>query len=198
MARLIIAGIIGGLAMFLWSFVSHTVLPLGEVGIKMMPNESAVLSTMKQNINEPGFYFYPGMDKSKGDVSEAEQNAWAEKYKAGPRGILIYHPTGEDPMSVGQLLRELVSNIIAALFAAVVISWLAVSFGRRIVAALLIGLVGWLSIDVSLWNWYGFPTGYMLAQGIDQAVGWLLAGLPPCGGKHAARGAVLLSVFRSA
>lgn len=177
MARLIIAGIIGGLAMFLWSFVSHTVLPLGEVGIKMMPNESAVLSTMKQNINEPGFYFYPGMDKSKGDVSEAEQNAWAEKYKAGPRGILIYHPTGEDPMSVGQLLRELVSNIIAALFAAVVISWLAVSFGRRIVAALLIGLVGWLSIDVSLWNWYGFPTSYMLAQGIDQAVGWLLAGI---------------------
>lgn len=177
MARLIIAGIIGGLAMFLWSFVSHTVLPLGEVGIKMMPNESAVLSTMKQNINEPGFYFYPGMDKSKGDVSEAEQNAWAEKYKAGPRGILIYHPTGEDPMSVGQLLRELVSNILAALFAAVVISWLAVSFGRRIVAALLIGLVGWLSIDVSLWNWYGFPTGYMLAQGIDQAVGWLLAGI---------------------
>ena len=80
-------------------------------------------------------------------------------------------------MAVRQLLRELVSNIIAALFAALVISWLSVSFGRRVIAAVLIGLVGWLSIDVSLWNWYGFPTSYMLAQGVDQAVGWLLAGI---------------------
>lgn len=36
---IILAGIAGGIAMFIWSFRSHTVLPLGEVGVRMLPNE---------------------------------------------------------------------------------------------------------------------------------------------------------------
>jgi len=32
-------------------------------------------------------------------------------------------------------------------------------------------------IDVSQWNWYSFPTMYMLAQLVDHTVGWFLAGL---------------------
>ena len=110
--RIILAGIAGGIAMFLWSFVSHTVLPLGEVGVKMLPNEPAVMSAMKANISEPGFYFYPGMDMAH-DVSAEEQAAWAERYKAGPRGILIYHPTGAEPMGPGMLLTVLLSGALA-------------------------------------------------------------------------------------
>ena len=174
--RIILAGIAGGIAMFLWSFVSHTVLPLGEVGVKMLPNEPAVMSAMKANISEPGFYFYPGMDMAH-DVSSEEQAAWAERYKAGPRGILIYPPTGAEPMGPGMLLTELASNILACIAAALAISWLVCNFWGRVAAAGLIGLAAWLSIDVSLWNWYGFPTSYMLAQGVDQVVGWLAAGL---------------------
>ena len=34
-----LAGIAGGSAMFSRSFCSHTVLPLGEVGVGMLPNE---------------------------------------------------------------------------------------------------------------------------------------------------------------
>lgn len=37
--RLILAGIAGGIVMFIWSFCSQTVLPLGEVGVRMLPNE---------------------------------------------------------------------------------------------------------------------------------------------------------------
>jgi len=37
--RIILAGIASGIAMFIWSFCSHTVLPLGEVGVRMLPNE---------------------------------------------------------------------------------------------------------------------------------------------------------------
>ncbi len=32
--RIILAGNAGGIAMFIWSFCSHTVLPLGEVGVR--------------------------------------------------------------------------------------------------------------------------------------------------------------------
>ena len=37
--RIILAGIAGGIAMFIWSFCSHTVLPLGEVRVRMLPKQ---------------------------------------------------------------------------------------------------------------------------------------------------------------
>jgi hypothetical protein len=46
-----------------------------------------------------------------------------------------------------------------------------------VITAGLIGLAGWLSILVSLWNWYGFPANYTIAQGVEQVIGWLLAGV---------------------
>lgn len=36
---IILADIACGIAMFIWSFCSHTVLPLGEVVVRMLPNE---------------------------------------------------------------------------------------------------------------------------------------------------------------
>ena len=38
--NIILARIARGIAIFIWSFCSHTVLPLGEVGVKMLPNEA--------------------------------------------------------------------------------------------------------------------------------------------------------------
>jgi len=174
--RLIIAGIVGGLVMFFWGAFSHAVLPLGEAGIKVLPNEAAVISAMKTNITEPGFYFFPGMDMSKSATAE-EQKAWEEKYQAGPTGILIYHPTGEQPMSARQLLTELASNIAAALVVAFLLSLIVPSFPKRVLAATLIGLTAWLSIMISYWNWYRFPTEIVLVEGFDQIFSWFLAGL---------------------
>lgn len=174
--RVIIAGIVGGLILFFWGAFSHMVLPLGEVGIKSMPNEAPVMAAMKSNIPEPGLYFYPGIEGGHSS-NEAEQAAWTEKYKAGPNGILVYHPTGGDPMPPSMLITELVSNILASLVAAFVLSMTTWSFFGRVLGSALFGLVAWLSVDASYWNWYGFPTNYFLAQGVDQFVGWLFAGV---------------------
>jgi hypothetical protein len=173
--RLIIAGIVGGVVMFMWGAVSHVILPFERAGIKTIPNEEAVVSAMKTNITEPGFYFIPGMNMN--NQTAEEEKAWTEKYKTGPTGILIYHPTGQDPMSAKQLLIELGSNICAVLIGAFLISWIAPSFSKQVVAATLIGLTAWLSINISYWNWYRFPTSFVLLEGIDQIVSWFLAGL---------------------
>lgn len=174
--RVILAGIVGGFLLFFWGAFSHMVLPIGEIGVKSMPNEAPVMAAMKSNIPEPGLYFYPGLEGGH-SANEAEQAAWTEKYKAGPNGILIYHPTGGDPMPPSMLLTELLSNILACIAAAFVISMTAWTFLGRILAAGIFGLVAWLSVDASYWNWYGFPTDYFFAQAGDQVIGWLLAGV---------------------
>ena len=174
--RIIIAGIIGGIVMFMWGAVSHMVLPVGEMGLKAIPNETAVVADLRANITEPGMYFIPGMDMSRAQTPE-EEAAWTEKYTAGPNALLIYHPTGETPMSPRQFAAELGTDILASIFVALFFTWMTPSFSKRVVLATLIGLVAWLSIDVSYWNWFRFPGSFIAGELVDQVVGWFAAGL---------------------
>ena len=47
--RIIVAGLLGGVAMFIWSTIAHTVLPLGEVGVREMSNEQPVVDALRTN-----------------------------------------------------------------------------------------------------------------------------------------------------
>lgn len=116
------------------------------------------------------------MDSNKTLTTE-EQNAWAEKYKAGATGVLIYNPTGANPFSMNRFLIEFVSDTAAVLVVAFVLSLIAPSFSKRVLAATLIGLTAWMSVLISYWNWYGFPTRFILSEAVDQIAGWFLIGL---------------------
>jgi hypothetical protein len=59
--KILLAGILGGIVMFIWTSIAHMPLPLGEAGICEIPNEAAVLSEMQSNIGEQtGLYIFPG------------------------------------------------------------------------------------------------------------------------------------------
>lgn len=174
--RLIIAAILGGIVMFMWSAAAHMGLGIFDSSMKQVPNEAAVMDAMKANITEPGFYFIPGMDMSK-TPSDEEMAAFTAKHKGGPTATIIYQSTGSDIMTPRQLGTELASNIAAALVVGLILTFAAVGFGRGVIISTLVGLTGWLSINASYWNWYGFPTSFVTAELIDQVVGWFLSGL---------------------
>ncbi len=56
--RIVLAGVLAGIVVFIWGAVAHMALGLGESAMKAIPNETEVLSTMQKNINAPGFYFF--------------------------------------------------------------------------------------------------------------------------------------------
>jgi hypothetical protein len=174
--RVIIAAILGGLAMFMWSAVTHMGLGLYDSTIRQVPNEAVVTAALKANMTEPGYYFIPGMDMSKTPTDE-EMAAFTARHKEGPTALLIYNPVGSDIMAPRQLGIEYASNVAAAFFAALILAFAGVGFGRGVIIATLIGLTGWLSINASYWNWYQFPTGFVTAELIDQVGGWFLSGL---------------------
>jgi hypothetical protein len=101
---------------------------------------------------------------------------WQEKYEAGPIGILAYRPTGFTPMKT-QLLYQLVTDIIAVLLAACLISKVPGSYGKRVGLVTMLGLICWFSGIVPLWTWYVFPGSNVLATLMGLVVGWLLVGL---------------------
>ncbi len=175
--RILLAGVAGGLVLFVWGAVSHMVLGLGEIGISTIPNEDAVLAALKDNLSAPGFYFFPGEDVSGTDRTEEQMQRWEEKYRSGPIGILVYDPVGEAPLSPARLLNELLLNIAAALLAAVVLSQVtSVGFFRQVGLAGAFALIAALDIHGSYWNWYRFPVQYTLVGSLDLLMGWLAAG----------------------
>ncbi len=68
--KIVMAGVLGGIVLFLWQWVSHMLLPLGDAGIKRMENEEAVIAALQPNIPQPGFYFFPAPDNKPGMSSE--------------------------------------------------------------------------------------------------------------------------------
>ena len=177
MARILLGGVVAGIVYFFWGAVAHMVLPLGMMGMSSLPTdqEDSVRTALKAAIREPGLYFVPGGDMGK--MSEEQQKVWVAKLKEGPSALLVVRPNGGDPMTPGQLLTELASNIVAGLLAAYLLSQVAGGFLARVRFISLLGLFGWLIINVSYWNWYGFPVEFTVAAVIEEVVGWFLAGL---------------------
>ena len=177
MKRVVIAAVVGGLAMFIWGAVSHMLTPLGEAGFQSMPpaNEPAVTGVLGANVPNDGMYMFPGMDERARTTKEGQED-WMRRYAAGPSGLLIYHPHGGPTMNAKLLGTELLTDILAVAIAAWAASH-ARTFARRLALVTAFGLAAWLSIEVSYWNWYGFPTNYALAQLVDQVAGFFFAGL---------------------
>ncbi len=182
MGRTLLAGVIGGIVLFAWGFVSHMVLDWGQAGVKNLPNEETLLPAMKAAVNEPGFYFFPGMDETKPNAMEE----WEPKMQAGPRGVLVINPIPTDAkaMSIPQMGREFGSNVVGALIAAMIVSGMGAGFLKRTLAVTGMGLLCWVSINVSFWNWYWFPDDFTVAQ-LSEIPGWFLAGMfiAPIAGK---------------
>jgi hypothetical protein len=180
MKRILLAALLGGLVAFAWSAIDHMVLPVGSAGIRQLPQEDALLQSMRELVPESGLYFFPGMDM-RGGASKEEQEAWEAKMRTGPDGMLLYHAGGGVGMTPMLFIKEFLSDVIAALIAALVIAQLGPGRLRRALTVMLMGLFSWFAISFSYWNWYGFPGSFILAEGFDQVVSWFLAGLAMAG-----------------
>lgn len=172
--RLLLAAIAGALTMFVWGGLSHMVLFKGA-GFARMPHEDRVLAELRSAIPQDGLYFFPSPDFS-GNASAAERTAWEARFRAGPTGMLVYHPAGESPFAPQKLLVQLLSSLLAGAIATYVLSRMAAPYGQRVLACGLLGAFGCLAVSTIYWNWYGFPTPFYLAQWVDMVVGWTLAG----------------------
>jgi hypothetical protein len=176
MVRLVIASIVGGVIVFGWGAASHMALPLGKAGWASLPDDTRLIGSLKQALPHSGLYMIPTRDFEKQYSAEEEASLMA-KCKQGPFAILAYTAEGIDPMSPRNFVTEFLSSVLAAGVAALALSMVTASYLKRAGVVALFALFGWLSLSVSYWNWYRFPTDYIVAEGITEVVGWLLAGL---------------------
>lgn len=168
--KIVIAALLGALAMFVWISIAHMVIPLAETGVRQISGEEPLLAQMAVLMPEQGLYLFPNMPPSN------DQAAYYKKISTGPSGFLVYFPKRE--FVFGQVLGvEFLTELAQVLLAVWLLSVTGFStFAGRLSFFAVLGLLVAISTNVSYWNWYGFPGSYTLASMFTEWMGFLCAG----------------------
>lgn len=167
--------------MFIWSSIAHMVLPLGEAGIREIPNEQAVVAALQTNLGEGrGLYIFPGPGLGEHPTRQEKKEAMsrmAEKLASSPSGLLVYHPTR--PLNLGRLLGiEFATELLEAILVVFLLAQTRLAtFGARVGFVTVAGILAAIATNVSYWNWYGFSKRYIAAYIFTQVIGFLCVGL---------------------
>ena len=181
--RILLAGVLAGIAMFIWSSIAHMALPLGHAGIRELPNDQAVVAAMQTSIgNKDGLYFFPAPGMGDNPTKQQEEEAmkrYPEKLAANPSGLIVYHPAGSRPMAMGKLLTvEFFTELLESILAVFLLAQTRItSFGGRAGFVFVVGILASITTNVPYWNWWGFSGVYTAAYMTTQIVGFLCAGL---------------------
>jgi len=167
--------------MFIWNFVAHDLLPLGEMGVRLIPNEDAVTSVLQTNLGDTsGFYVFPSGGLTPGATREQKEAAMKkaeEQMAAGAGGVLIYRPKRifNFPKRLGiEFATEMIESLLAVFLLA---QTRITSFGGKVGFILTAGILAAIATNVPYANWYGFPKTFTLAQMIMMVVSFLLVGI---------------------
>jgi len=179
--RAFLAAILGGITMFIWSFLAHDLLPLGETGMREFKDEAAMLDALKTNLGDAhGLYHFPGHkagpNATRQEKSDAMKRAM-EKAATGPSGVLLYHSTRE--FSFGKLLGiEFATELLEAILVIFLLTRTRIeSFGGRVGFVFVAGILAAITTNIPYWNWYGFPSNYTAAYMSIEIIGFLCVGL---------------------
>ena len=183
MNKTILAGILGGIVMFIWTAIAHMFLPLGDAGISQIgaDNEATLLDAMKTSLGERrGLFIFPGTNLGPNPTHQEKNDAMkqmADKEAKGPSGILMYHPTR--PFTLGKWLGiEFVTELLeACLVVGLLAQTRLTTFAGRVTFVTTAGILAAITTNVSYWNWYGFPKRYTVSYMFIEVVGFFLIGV---------------------
>src|SRR5262245_10111416 len=180
--RILLAGILGGIVMFIWKSIAHMALPLGEAGINEIPNESAVLNAMQSSMSDKaGLYIFPGLGVGKDATREEKNEAMKQmqqRITANPSGILMYHPPGRQFAFGKSLAVEFSTEVLQAILVIWLLAQTSIgSIGGRVGFVVVAGILAAITTNVSYWNWYGFPGVYTASYILIEIVGFALVGV---------------------
>jgi len=118
MKKIVIGGIVGGIALFIWSALAWTVLPLHKI-------EPPRRSKRRRHDCRPQVEHWGesclcvSRDAGQGQPG---MEAYTQKMEQGPVGLIIYDPQGMGQMMTSQFVTGLIIDILAALLAAWILS----------------------------------------------------------------------------
>ncbi len=184
MKRIVIAGIAGGVIMFVWGFLAWMILPL-HTAINNVPDEAAFAEAMQDQNMESGMYFVPGfpadLHKLEGEERKKVEENWMARHKAGPLVYMAYSKEGGQPMPpemyIGSFLINLISSVLVAMALCAAVKGCCQSYLSRVGFVTMIATFASLTTYAMNWNWFHVPLDHTIEMSLDVIIGWTLVGL---------------------
>lgn len=153
-----------GVVLFVWGFVSWVVLPWHMMVANKFTNEVAVSQTLKDNSPRRGVYYLPFSEKDHGP------NQVGAFVNVLPQGTEMN--MGKQ-MAVGFLTQVVSAFLVLGLLSMAK----GLTYGGKVGFFALVGLIIGFVSHAPYWNWFGFPTPYVVVTILDILIGWTLTGL---------------------
>jgi len=171
-----VAALVGAVLMFIWGFVSHTVLKLFDV--KGFSNSGGLVEMLKTSQAESGVYAVPAMPEDMSDKESPQYKKFVDDYEKGPIAIVIYQEEGATFMGAMTFIKGFLVMLASCLFAAFLVSRSKLaSTGGRFTFVLCLGVLMAIHVDGSNWAWMYHPMGWTIAAMIDHVAAWAAAGV---------------------
>jgi hypothetical protein len=171
MKKSLIGALVGGIIIFIWQFLSWTMVNLHQPSQQYTPKQEAILSVLNDNLEEGG-YFLPGMPENS---SMDEYEKLMKESEGKPWATIQYHKAMENNM-VMNMIRGLLTNILTVWLLCWILLRINVpNFPTILIASLFIGLIVFLNVPYTNHIW--FQSFDLWAHFADAIVSWGLCGL---------------------
>lgn len=171
--RVLVAGLAGGVVMFLWGFVFWALLPFPKVFLPATPQEAALRRALDDALPASGTYVFP----SRAEQDHATMKA---RYAEGPVGTVAFHKGGVDMDDPSVYVKGLAHFVACATIAAGILSTVVGSlttYGARALFVFRLGLFAGVAIEIAKSIWFYAPADFVLLDCAFHFTGWGLAGL---------------------
>ncbi len=176
--KTLIAGIVGGLILFVWGFLSWVILPIHSTSLHTLPNDDSIVTALQSMNLSKGVYPIPSRPQK--DAPAEAQQSYEAKYRRGPVGMIFYDPAGMNPMMPGQMAF----GLLLAILSSAMVAWFlarstacAASYIARVAYCGMFGIFIAVASNLMMWNWFNEPNDWSYGLVVDSIVGWILVGL---------------------
>jgi hypothetical protein len=173
--QLILGSLLGGIILFLWSFIAWEFIPWPGQPLKAFNNEAAVEQAIVSNAAGSGNYIMPNPHKP--GLSSEQQQAMMEKITQGPMVFASVRLGPMRPFSV-LLIVQLVTQLLSAFIATfLLLKTCGLSFGQRVMFVAACGVLIFVAGKLDEWVWWSFSSAYLMMEFGAIVIGWILAAL---------------------
>ena len=170
MKKLIIGALVSALILFIWQFLSFSILDLHGSQMEYIANQDTILEVLEANLEE-GEYFLPRVPRG---ASSEEQEAAMEENIGKPWALVKYRKSFGFSFGMN-LFRALIINFISAL----ILCWILMRFAhldikKAIMTCVGVGLIGYFTINYLDQIWFKSSS---IPDLIDAIVPWALIGV---------------------
>lgn len=171
MKNQLIATVVAGVILFVWQFLSWTMLNLHGSEMQYTENQVAIMEALSAHLDAEGTYFVPQPTPGS---SKEEQEAFMKDATGQPWATVSYHKSMKMAMGMN-MFRGIVVDLVAACL----LIWLlgkidGLNFKTALLGSLAVGAVGYLTISYMGGIWFEMNTWGHL---IDTIAQWGLVGL---------------------